>query len=240
MSAKDYLRGMKTVFAKSSEKCLAMNVFALDELRAEAYGDWGRDAGAAVQAAFKAAAPVLLCDLPQEWTFSKIIPIYNDAWVRSRQKRLEFLSDLPTATRFQEAEEAIIREAVLAGHGGDLSSLDYGLGLCRPATGLAEADTRRLFLEERDSAMARAVCEALEGRSQRVLGESREETLKEGSSAVLQVGCCHVEGIVGEMQAHGYEVVGAPSQGWPRRKVATSKRKSNSKKSKTLGARGFA
>ena len=28
--------------------------------------------------------------------------------------------------------------------------------------------------------------QALEGRSQRVLGESREETLKEGSSAVLQ------------------------------------------------------
>lgn len=242
MSVKDYIRAMKTIFDKSSEKCLAMNVFALDELRAEAYGDWGRDAGAAVQAAFKAAAPVLLCDLPQEWTFSKIIPVYNDAWVCAKEKRLAFLSDLSEAMRFQEAEEAIIREAVLAGHGGDLSSLDYGLGLCRPATGLAEADTRRLFLEERDSAMARAVCEALDGRAQRVLGEKREEILKGGSRAVLQVGCCHVEGIVAEMEKQGYEVADAPSEGWPsakakKPKVGASKKKVVTRRQRR--ARGF-
>ncbi|CAE7683383.1 unnamed protein product [Symbiodinium sp. CCMP2456] len=244
MSVKDYIRAMKTIFDKSSEKCLAMNVFALDEFRAEAYGDWGRDAGAAVQAAFKAAAPVLLCDLPQEWTFSKIIPVYNDAWVSAKEKRLAFLSDLSEAMRFQEAEEAIIREAVLAGHGGDLSSLDYGLGLCRPATGLAEADTRRLFLEERDSAMARAVCEALDGRAQRVLGEPREEILKGGSHAVLQVGCCHVEGIVAEMEKQGYEVADAPSEGWPsakakKPKVGTSKKKVVTRRTRQRGARGF-
>jgi len=253
MSVKDYIRAMKTIFDKSSEKCLAMNVFALDELRAEAYGDWGRDAGAAVQAAFKAAAPVLLCDLPQEWTFSKIIPVYNDAWVRAKEKRLDFLSDLSEAMRFQEAEEAIIREAVLAGHGGDLSSLDYGLGLCRPATGLAEADTRRLFLEERDSAMARAVCEALDGRAQRVLGEPREEILKGQAHAalraVLQVGCCHVEGIVAEMEKQGYEVADSPSAGWPSakakkpkasdRQVGTSTKKVVTKRTKQRGPRGF-
>lgn len=213
LSVKGYLRALRQIYAKSSEKCLAMNVFALDELRAEGDGDWGQDATAAVLAAQRAELPILFCDLPQEWTLGKVIPIYNKEWVAARGKRLKFLEDLDVATQFLQAEEAMIREAVMSGHGGDLPSLDYGLGLCRPAVGFAEAATRRLWLEERDPAMANAVTSALEGRA-RVL-EGKHSRLEAKQRAVLQVGCCHVEGIAKSLQQHGYKVVPEPQGGWP-------------------------
>eukprot|EP00435_Cladocopium_sp_Y103_P075460 s386_g58.t1 len=140
--------------------------------------------------------------------------------VAARDQRLKFLEDLDVAARFLQAEEAMIRDAVMSGHGGlaafgprDLSSLDYGLGLCRPAVGFAEAATRRLWLEERDPAMANAVTSALEGRARILEGT---EALGAKQRAVLQVGCCHVEGIVKSLQEqHGYKVVPEPQGGWP-------------------------
>eukprot|EP00913_Durusdinium_trenchii_P012874 g12089.t1 len=213
LSVKGYLKALRHIFIKSSASCLAMNVFALDEFRAEGYGDWGQDASATVRAACQMKTPLLLCDLPQEWTLGKVIPIYNREWVEAKASRLEFLENLESAQAFLEAEEAMIREAVMTGHGGDLPSLDYGLGLCRPAVGYAEAATRRLWLEERDPAMAKAVIAALEGRPCRVLfGDAINEPKQR---AVLQVGCCHVEGIVAALQREGYEALAEPSGGWP-------------------------
>ncbi|CAJ1405949.1 unnamed protein product [Effrenium voratum] len=207
MTVKGYVRAKRMLFAKSSEKCL---VFALDEFRAEGCGDWGNDALAALKAATKAQVPLLLCDLPQEWTLGKVVPLYNREWVGARAQCLEFLAT-EAAVRFLEAEEAILREAVMKGHGGDLPSLDYGLGLCRPGTGFAEAASRRLWLEERDPAMASAVVQALEGQSRVLRGQDAGPAQR----AVLQVGCCHVEGIVAALHAEGYEVVDAPEGGWP-------------------------
>eukprot|EP00434_Breviolum_minutum_P026407 symbB.v1.2.023347.t1/scaffold2131.1/size88260/2 len=237
LTVKGYIKALRYIFAKSSEKCLARRfrekmvrqsleeemvglvkgkVFALDEFRAEGYGDWGQDATAAVRAAQRAKVPILFCDLPQEWTLSKVIPIYNEEWVASKTERLKFLENLELASRFLEAEEAMIREAVMSGHGGDLPSLDYGVGLCRPATGFAEAATRRLWLEERDPVMARAVTNALEGRARVLEGNAVQPPQRAVQRAVLQVGCCHVEGIVNALvQNHDFEVVPEPQGGWP-------------------------
>lgn len=221
-SPETILEAVRDIFAESSDSSLAMNFLALYEFRFRKVGDWGRDATAAVEAAAKAGRPLLLCDFPQEWTLGKVVPLYNRAWVQSRPQRLEYLRDGSRAMRALVAEEKILQECVLSGHGGDLPLFDYGLGLCRPAVGLVEADARALWLSERDPAMAAAVAAALgEGRARSASGGAA--SLKAGKRAVLVVGCNHVEGVAQCLEsAHGYAVVSAPSGGWEG--VAASKR----------------
>jgi len=213
-SPETILQGVRDIFAQSSDSSLAMNFLALYEFRYRKVGDWGRDATAAVQAAAKAGRPLLLCDFPQEWTLGKVVPLYNRAWVQSRQQRLEYLDDGSRALRALVAEERILADCVLTGHGGDLPLFDYGLGLCRPAVGLVEADARALWLNERDPAMAAAVAVALgEGRARSASGGPA--SLSAGKRAVLVVGCNHVEGVAHCLESsHGYEVVPAPAGGW--------------------------
>eukprot|EP00931_Biecheleriopsis_adriatica_P120816 TRINITY_DN95910_c0_g1_i1.p1 TRINITY_DN95910_c0_g1~~TRINITY_DN95910_c0_g1_i1.p1 ORF type:complete len:509 (-),score=120.13 TRINITY_DN95910_c0_g1_i1:9-1337(-) len=212
-SARGYIRALREIFTDSSDSCLAMNALSLDEFRFQDEGDWGRDATAAVRAAAKAELPVLLCDLPQEWTLSRVVPVYNRAWVEAKERRLSFLGDEERAASYLQAEEKIVREAILERHGGDLPTLDYGLGLCRPAVGFAEAETRSLWLEERDPVMAKAVVAALQGRVRSTTGG--EASLPKLKRAALQVGHCHVEGIAKQLVSrHGFEVVRAPEGGW--------------------------
>ncbi|CAE8631176.1 unnamed protein product [Polarella glacialis] len=232
VSVPRYVEALRAIFTQSSESCLAMNVMALDEFRYRQGGDWGRDATAAVEAAAKAGKPLLLCDLPQEWTLSRVVPAYNSAWVQSRQQRVRFLEDEDgnRAARFLEAEASIIREAVLAGHGGDLPALDYSLGLCRPAVGHVEAQARSLWLAERDPVMAEAVASALEGRARSAGGGPA--ALGSAKRAALQVGCNHVEGIAKALVAnHGYQVVNSPAGGWQGTSVAATS-KSNQRSGK--------
>lgn len=213
-SPETIVQAVRDIFSQSSDSSLAMNVLALYEFRFRKVGDWGRDATAAVEAAAKVGKPLLLCDFPQEWTLGKVVPLYNEAWVRARQQRLEYLNDGSRAVRALVAEEKILAECVLSGHGGDLPLFDYGLGLCRPAVGLVEADARALWLNERDPAMAAAVASAVgEGRARSASGGPA--SLKAAKRAVLVVGCNHVEGVARCLEStHGYVLVSEPVGGW--------------------------
>lgn len=209
-----FLQATRDIFARSSDNSLAMNVFALHEFRQRCAGDWGRDAMAAVEAAAKAGKPLLFCDFPQEWTLGKVVPVYNRAWVEARQQQLDYLSDLSRALRALSAEEKILAECVVSGRGGDLPILGYGLGLCRPAVGPAEAEARTLWLAERDPAIAAAVEAAMEGRARSASGGPA--SLQAARRALLVVGCNHVEGVAQHlMGAHGYEAAPEPAGGWP-------------------------
>lgn len=216
MGGEGFVRAMQEIFARSSDGSLAINFLALCEHRFRAAGDWGQDATAAVEAAAKAGTPLLFCDFPQEWTLGKVLPLYNSAWVQARRQRLDFLNDKARAVRALEAEELIRKDCVVAGHGGDLPALDYGLSLCRPAVGLVESEARILWLAERDPAMAAAVDDALAGRARSVSGKAA--VLNAAKRAVLMVGCNHVEGIAKQLIAtHGYQAVATPTGGWPPR-----------------------
>eukprot|EP00933_Yihiella_yeosuensis_P079816 TRINITY_DN9323_c1_g1_i4.p1 TRINITY_DN9323_c1_g1~~TRINITY_DN9323_c1_g1_i4.p1 ORF type:complete len:544 (+),score=112.97 TRINITY_DN9323_c1_g1_i4:32-1633(+) len=207
-----YVNGLQKIFEHSSRDSLAMNVFALDEFRYMAQDGWGQDATAAVESAAKIRRPVLMCDIPQEWTMSRIVPAYNTAWVNGREKRLRFLADKDRATRFVKAEEKMLREAVVKGHGGDLPALDYGLSLCRPGVGYVEATQRGLWFQERDPVMARAVAAAMEGKMRNADGRTSSSG-KPMNRIVLQVGACHVEGIARKLiKEHGYKVVPSPAE----------------------------
>lgn len=213
MNVENYVRALRELYAESTDQTLACNVFALHEYRCALNDDWGRDVTAALESAGRAEKPVLLCDLPQQWTLSTVLPVYSESWVKARPMRLRYMEDVMRVARTLEAEEKIDRDRVIRGAGGDLPTLDYALSVLRPAIGAAEAKTRSLWLNYRDPVMAKAVVDAMEGRARKPGGSPA--TLKPCRRAVLQVGSNHVEGIAKELQQkHNFKVVAEPIGGW--------------------------
>lgn len=211
-SGRKVLLGTREVFSSSRDESLAICVMAIPQMRAE--NDWGRDATAAVQAAAIAGTPMLLCDMPEEWTLSRVLPVYNKAWVAARGARLEYLKDEARVLEAWDAGDKILKDCVLSGRGGRLPLLQYALMLLAPATGPAEADARPVWLRERDPAMAAAVAAATEGRSRTLAGELLNEPV--AKRAVLVVGSAHVEGLVRVFEAnHGFSLKSEPRGGWP-------------------------
>merc|ERR1711971_1149584 len=132
------LRALCTVYSDSSDDHLAMNVFALDAMISEKTGDWGRDGSAAVEAAAKLRAPLLLVDIPQEWTFAEVMPVYNRKWREDRARNAEYLRDTAKSLQFMEAEQAIMKDCILSGRGASLAPLSFGISVCRPIVGGVE------------------------------------------------------------------------------------------------------
>ncbi|CAK0845892.1 unnamed protein product [Prorocentrum cordatum] len=233
------LEATREIFAESDDSCLAMNVFALREARGRQANDYGKDATAAVAAAAKAGVPLLFCDLPQERTMGKVVPLYNNAWLRGRQVHLEWLGDRPCALRVAEAEDKILAERLMSGNGGDLPSLDHAMKLCSPGTGPGEAEVRSVWLQSRDEAMAAAVADAqTEGRARSASGGAA--SLPPAERIVLMVGAYHVQGVAGHLRAaHGYEDAAAPRAGWPSVSPGASKRGARRAQRPAPGRAGF-
>jgi len=207
------MQATRQIFTESSDKSIAMNFFALQEMCSRSAGDWGKDVSATVEAAAKAGKPLLLCDLPQERTMSQVVPIYARAFAQARQERLQYLNDGSRALRALAAEEKLFADCLMSGRGGDLPRLYYGIGLCRPAIGWVEAEAQSVWLQERDPAMAAAVDAALSGQARSASGQL--SPLKPAKRAVLMVGCYHVRGVANCLETtHGYQLVSAPKGGW--------------------------
>jgi len=213
ISQESTLQATRQIFADSSDRSIAMNFFALQEMCSKSAGDWGKDMSATVEAAAKAGKPLLLCDLPQERTMSQVVPIYARAFAQARQERLQYLNDGSRALLALAAEEKLFADCLLSGRGGDLPDLNYGVSLCRPAIGWVEAEAQSVWLQERDPAMAAAVDAALSGQARSASGDL--SPLKPAKRAVLVVGCYHVRGVASCLEkAHGYQLVSAPRGGW--------------------------
>lgn len=213
ISQESTIQATRQIFADSSDRSIAMNFFALQEMCSRSAGDWGKDVSATVEAAAKAGKPLLLCDLPQERTMSQVVPIYARAFAQARQERLQYLNDGSRALRALAAEEKLFADCLMSGRGGDLPRLCYGIGLCRPAIGWVEAEAQSVWLQERDPAMAAAVDAALSGQARSASGQL--SPLKPAKRAVLMVGCYHVLGVANCLEkTHGYQLVSAPKGGW--------------------------